>query len=268
VLARGILWRLGVPFALRELACGLIRYHQVPYFLIDRPDARRLAIEISHVARCDRLALLAEADVRGRVCGDQQRLLDNVGLFAEYARELGCVNAPYPFASDHARVLYFRDPGRHPEAPAHEEFRTEVVLLSGLPGSGKDHHARTHYTDWQVIALDDIREDLDVSPADDQGAVLAEARERARQALRSGTPFVWNATNLSRQLRGQPLGLFAAYNARVRIAYLEVPESVLFAQNRQRSRVVPEGVMSRMIDRWEVPDCTEAHAVEWNVREG
>ena len=94
ILARQILWRLGVPFAVREQIAALVRHHQVPYFLMDRPDARRLAIEVSQTARCDRLALLAEADVRGRVCRDQQRLLDNVALFVEFCREENCLSAP------------------------------------------------------------------------------------------------------------------------------------------------------------------------------
>jgi predicted kinase len=204
--------------------------------------------------------------VRGRVCPDRQRLLDNVALFAEQARELGCLHAPFPFASDHARVLFFRDGQRHPEAPAHAAFRAEVALMSGLPGAGKDHHVRTHLADWPVVSLDDLRDEMDVSPAGAQGAVLNAARDRARDLLRQGRSFVWNATNLSRQLRGGVLSLLLGYQVRVRIDYLEVPHDVLFAQNRQRERRVPDKVVGRMLDRWEVPDVTEAHEVRWLVR--
>jgi hypothetical protein len=70
ILARQILWRLEVPVAVRESITALVRYHEVPYYLLDRPDPQRLAIEVSQTARCDHLALLAEADVRGRVCRD------------------------------------------------------------------------------------------------------------------------------------------------------------------------------------------------------
>jgi predicted kinase len=266
ILARNLLWHMGVPFAQREQVCNLIRLHQVPYYLIDRPDARRLAVEVSHTTRGDRLALLAEADVRGRTCADKQRLLDNVALFAEQLGEMGCLSAPYPFASDHARVLFFADERRAPEAPAHADFRAEVVLMSGLPGSGKDHHIRAQLADWPVLALDDVRDELDIAADEAQGRVINEARSRAREHLRRGTSFVWNATNLSRQLRRLPLELFLAYQARVRIVYLEVGPDTLFAQNRQRDRRVPEAVIRRMLDRWEVPALTEAHAVEWLVR--
>ena len=73
IMARGILWRQAVPFAVRESITALVRYHQLPYFLIDRPDALCLRHEASQTTRCDHLALLAEADVHGRICPDQQR---------------------------------------------------------------------------------------------------------------------------------------------------------------------------------------------------
>jgi predicted kinase len=266
VVARRLLWRMGVPFGVREQITGLIRYHQAPYFLIDREDARRLLLEISQSARCAYLAILAEADVRGRICADQNRLLDNVALFAEYAREEGILTGPYEFPSEQTRFLYFRTPGRQPEVPAHADFRSEVVLMSGLPGSGKDHWIRTHLPDWPVVALDDLREELDVAPTDRQGEVVTLARDRAREHLRARRSFVWNATNLSRQLRSGCVNLFAGYGARVRVVYVEVSPAVLFPQNRQRPAPVPEKVIDRMLDRWEVPDPTEAHQVDWMVR--
>ncbi len=267
IMARRILWRLGAPFGPREQVTALVRHHQVPYHLIDRPDPERLATEVSQTARCDHLALLAEADVRGRVCRDQGRLLDSVALFAACCAEQNCLAAPRPFLSDHARFLYFRSDGRHPDAPAHEDFRAEVVLMSGLPGAGKDHWVRENLPGWPVISLDGLREEMDVDPTERQGAVLSRARDLAREHLRRGESFVWNATNLSRQVRGDCIRLFAAYNARVRIVYVEVPEERLGEQNRQRAGRVPQAVIERLLDRWEVPDRTEAHTVVYTVRE-
>lgn len=266
VLARNLLWRMAVPFRQREAVCALIRFHQWPYFLIDRDDGPRKAIEVSCVGRGDRLTLLAEADVRGRVCADQRRLLDNVALCRETMRDLGVLDRPYPFASDHARVLYFKDAARHPDAPAFVKHRADVVLMCGLPGSGKDHHVRAHLADWPVVSLDDLRDELGVEPGEKQGEVLTAARERAREYLRAGTRFVWNATNLARQVRVQPIELFLSYQARVTVAYREVPAEVQYAQNRDRDAVVPQRVMERFFDRWEVPDLTEAHTVEYQVR--
>ncbi len=46
-----------------------------------------------------------------------------------------------------------------------------------------------------------IREQLGVGPENDQGIVVTEAMRQAREYLRAGMPFVWNATNVSRSIR-------------------------------------------------------------------
>lgn len=262
VMARNLLWRRDVPFALRESVCSLVRHHLKPFFLADHPDSRRVALEVSQTARCDWLALLAEADARGRLCADTQRLVDNVHLFAGYCAELGCLERAWPFPSDHARFLYFRDERRSPDFAPHEEFSCDVMLLSGLPASGKDRWQRLNLPDWPVVSLDALRSELDVDPDDAQGVVVQAAREQARQYLRDRRSFVWNATNLSRLVRGEVIRLLAAYRARVRIVYLETSAPELRERNRSRPRPVPEKAIERMLGRWEVPDLTEAHQVE------
>jgi len=262
VRARNILWRLGVQFFEREAVCAIVRHHLVPFFLVDSENPTRLAIEVSQTARCDHLALMAEADVRGRICPDPQKLFDQVALFRQHAEEVGCLDRPFEFPSDHGRFLFFRDPARTWDAPAHEEFRCDVVLLSGLPGAGKDHWIERHRSGWPVVSLDAIRHELGVPPSDPQGEVLNRARELAREHLRDRRDFVWNATNLSRNVRGECVKLFHGYDARVRVVYVEVPPDRLFAQNRQRRKKVPDKVIDRLLDRWEIPDRTEAHQVE------
>ena len=77
---------------------------------------------------------------------------------------------------------------------------------------------------------------------------------------------MWNATNLSKRLRALSLRLFADYDARIRIVYVEVDEQTLHTQNRARKHVVPARVIESLLDKWEVPDATEAHAVTYAVR--
>lgn len=266
LMARRILWEMGAPFALREQVCALVRFHQMPFYLIEHDDAQKVAAEISLATRADLLAIVAEADIRGRVCGDLPRVLDNIELFRETCRDEGCFDRPRSFASDHTRFLYFRTEGRHPDVEAYDDTKSEVVIMSGLPGCGKDTYVREHLGSWPVVSLDAMREELDVEHGDAEGAVLQAAKERAREHLRSKTPFVWNATNLNRQRRGPLVQLAADYGARVRIVYLEVPREQLVAQNRGREAMVPWAAIQRMTDRWEVPGLTEAHRVDRVVR--
>jgi predicted kinase len=265
VLARRLLWRLGVAFPQREAICALIRHHQAPFFLIEKEDAGRTARAISQSTRCDHLALVAEADARGRRCADPQRLLDNTALFRELCEEQGCLHGPAPFPSAHARLLYLRGDTSDPLYRPHESFRADVVVMSGLPGAGKDSWVRENLGAWPVVSLDQIRHELDVEPSGAQGQVVAHARELAREHLRAGRRFVWNATNLSRQLRTTVVNLFLDYSARVRIVYVEVPEQRLRMQNRARASAVPDGVIERLLDRWEVPEAGEAHEVLYVV---
>jgi predicted kinase len=263
-LARAYLWRLNTPFAARERVCALVRHHMLPFFALEREDLDRTVRAVALKVRCDLLALVAEADARGRACTDQARLLQAIDLFRDYCREQGCLDRPPAFASDATRAVYFRRPGRSPEVEVWSDPRAEVVVMSGLPGAGKDTWVAKNLPAWPVVSLDDLRRELDVDPADAQGEVIARAKDLARAHLRAGRSFVWNATNLSRSLRGQVIDLLASYPVRVRLVYVEAPEALLRRRNRARACPVPEPVLERLIaERWEPPDATEAHQVEW-----
>jgi predicted kinase len=265
IMARRILWRMNMPFPLREQVTALVRHHLVPLYLAEREDPQRLAIEVSQTARCDHLAILSEADARGRICPDPQKLLLNIGRFAEFCREFNCFSRMFPFASDHARFLFFHHPTRPLDNPPEEGFACDVVLMSGLPGSGKDYWISHHLKGWPIISLDQLRQELGLAPNEPQGAVLNRARELARDYLHNKQSFCWNATNLSRQVRNECVRLYAEFGARVRIVYREVSSDRLYYQNRQRRNRVPVSVIERLLDRWETPDRTEAHQVEWVV---
>ncbi|MDX2041657.1 MAG: AAA family ATPase [Acidobacteriota bacterium] len=263
IIARVLLWQMETPMRVREQIASLIRWHQVPFFLIESNNSLRRLIEVSQTARCDLLALVTESDGRGRICEGQQRLLDNISLFEQFAAEEQCLRQPRQFPSDHSRFLYFRKEDRNPNYSAYDDTTCEVILMSGLPGAGKDHWIATQAPDWPVISLDALRREMKIAPTDKQGAVIARAKETAREYLRRKQSFIWNATNFSRQMRELSLSLCAAYKARVRIVYVETSESRLLEQNREREHSVPPAVIERMLAKWQVPDLTEAHQVQW-----
>ncbi len=262
IRARRILWGLEVPFSLRESVTAIIAHHSVPLFLLEREDPKRTAIRTSQTARCDLLALIAQADVLGRKCDDQAELLDNVALFREACIEYGCWQRPFKFASDHSRFQYFRTPGRSADYRAYDDFNCEVTVLSGLPGVGKDHWLKSQQTELPVISLDEIRHSMGVNPTERQGTVVQAAKQKARELFRKRGNFVWNATNISRDIRRTIVSLAADYEAHVKIVYLEVPEGRQRRQNRQRTDAVPEPVIDKLLRRWQVPDLTEAHQVD------
>jgi len=100
---------------------------------------------------------------------------------------------------------------------------------------------------------------MDVAPTDNQGEVAQLARERCRKFLRSKTSFIFNATNTMRSTRGRWLDLFADYNARIEVVYIEPPLPTILRQNRERATAIPESVIRRLAEKCEPPTWLEGH---------
>lgn len=267
-MARRLLW-LGeqlpapAPFPTREHIALLVRLHGLPLHFLEQPDPARAVIQASQQVRLDQVALLAEADVRGRICPDQQTLLDTIALFRDFCQEQRCYTAPRSFANEQSRFFYLHNGRGNPDYEAYDETRCEVVVLAGLPGVGKDTWIQANLPDWPVISLDALRAELKISPTDDQGYLIQVAQERARALLRQRRSFIWNATNVLRVQRRRVLNLALAYRARTRLVYLNAPFADIIKRNRARQASVPEEVIYHMLNNLEMPDVSEAYRVEW-----
>lgn len=266
IAARIALWEHGVPFGLREQVCRLIEAHQVPFFAFNSRKgvpaeftARLLAADRSLKLLC----LLAEADMRGRICQDQKAVLDDIALFAEQAKELGCYDAPYAFPDDATRLAYFRSQGqRFPDEPVFLEKEFTVTLLSGLPASGKSTWADALGESMPVVSYDDLREELGFKHGQGTGTIVHAADDRMREHLRAQRPFVVNATHLSRQMRSRTLDLVRQYGGQVNVVYFEAPKEELLRRNRQRDSTLTNDKLLKMVSRWEVPGLDEVESVE------
>jgi predicted kinase len=265
---RQILYReIPTPFGIREHVAALVRYHGLPLWIMEKDDPIKALLEASLRVDMSLLYLLAKSDVLGRHCNDKQDLLDRVEFFKAFCEEQGCWNSPRGFASGLARFIYFRKENSSPDYVPFDDLKGEVIMLSGLPGMGKDTFLKKNYADLFVISLDDIRRKYNVKANDTYatGRVVQEAKEQAKAFLRKGTPFVWNATNITRQMRSQWIDLFTSYKARVKLVYIEVPYNEWLRQNREREFPVPEHVLFRLLDKLEIPLLHEAHEVQYVV---
>ena len=265
---RAILFRdCPTPFYIREQIAALVRYHGLPIWLMEKEDPVKRLCEASLRVDTSLLKLISEADIRGRICEDGNRLLESTELFEMLCREQDCWGKPRLFATDAARFHYFHAEDGYIDYVPHEQFKCEVTLLSGLPGMGKDYYIQSLGADIPVVSLDAIRRKYKLSPTDKSanGWVVQTAKEEARTYLRKGQDFIWNATNITRQMRGQLIDLFIDYGAKVKIVYLEKPYKVWRQQNRNREYALPEQVLDVMLQKLEVPQLTEAHRVEYVV---
>ena len=259
VHARRLLFEAGLEHRAREHVCGLIRHHQLPLWALSRHDGERRVTAASMRCPMRTLALVAEADIRGRICQDRDKQLETIVLFCQYATELGTRDGARAFPSDHTRVAFFNG-GRSPLVEVYDDTACTVTMMSGLPGSGKTTWRKEHRSEQPVISLDEIRAELSVHPEDDQGAVRQLADERARAWLREQRDFVWDATNLNAQRRRSLIKRFFDYKARVDIVTIETTSARLWKVQRDRG-TIPRHVIQGMLERWEAPDLSEAHSL-------
>jgi predicted kinase len=266
--ARNILYKeIVTPFYVREKIAKLVRLHGLPLWVFEKPDPAKSAIGASLEVNTHHLALLAQADVLGRTCSDREELLYKVELFRELCQDSDCYGKPRCFDNGLSRYFYFHKEEASPDFVPFDETKFEVIMMSGLPGAGKDTYIDYNFANMPVVSLDGIRRALKIDPTDKagNGRVIQAAKEKAKEFMRKRQSFVWNATNTTRQMREQLIDLFTSYGGRVRIVYIEVPYLTLLKQNRDRKYPVPPNVLERLIQKLDVPSPLEAHEVEYVV---
>lgn len=254
----------------RETVCTLIQYHSVPVHILDQEDPERRLIKIASNAEqlpdfsVELLCLLGMADMAGRICDDREDAMELVRLCGLQAADSGCLKTPAEFPDDFSEYACLSGRGIVPGQALYDDSWGEVVLMCGLPGTGKDTWIREHYSGCPVISLDALRKQMKVSPKDNQGRVVSAAREMAKEYLRKQTPFVWNATCLTPVIREKQIRLFTDYHASVRVVYLETEWEEQLRRNREREAEVPESVICSMLRDMSPPERFEAHRVEWH----
>jgi predicted kinase len=263
--ARHILYtNSDLSFTEREQIVNLVRFHGLPLWLMHKPNPQKALLEAALHVNTEWLNLLATADILGRICEDQVEMLERIAFFEAYCQEQDCRGREFRFESTLGRFRYFQQ--ETAVSPAYLPFDDticEVVVLCGLPGMGKDSYIRNHYKHWPVVSPDDIRRQHKLKPNDRSanGWVAQQAKEQARVHLRSKRDFIWNATNITRQMRSQLVALFTDYNARVKLVYVERPYRIWQQQNAGREAAVPPAVLAKMLRKLEVPRLSEAQEV-------
>lgn len=274
-MARELLWKefglCGTPEnqSFRETVCLLIRHHMLPGHILDQADPEKRLLRMAADRKLcrdfsiEQLCLLARADVLGRIAPDTEELLEKVTLCRQEAEAAGCLNEPGTFGDAYTQRAYFQGRKVWRAQSLYNDAWGEVILLSGLPGTGKDTWIREHASHLPMISLDELRRIMGVSPADGQGSVVQAAKEQARKYLRARQSFIWNATNLTEPMRSKLISLFENYGAAVRIVYLETGWEENLRRNADRKDAVPEHAVEAMLGKLVPPQRWEAQFVEW-----
>ena len=277
VMTREILWRdfglCGSRDAqqIREAVCLLIRYHSYPPFAMNDANSERKLLrmaangELTKDFSVSALCALERADIIGRISKDTEESLEKIAYCKMLAEEAGCEEKPFPFADDFSKRAYFKEKTEWKNQVLFNDAWGEVILLSGLPGTGKDTWIAKNHPEMPVVSLDEIRKKLGISPTEKQGAVVAAGYEEARSYLRKQQPFIWNATNITAQVRTAQISLFEQYGAAVKTVFLETEWEEEIRRNAERKAKVPVSAIERMLSKLEMPERFESESVVWEI---
>ena len=146
------------------------------------------------------------------------------------------------------------------------ELQTFYMMV-GLPGSGKSLTART-FPNAIIHSSDAIRAELlgDENRQDQQKLVFQTLHERVLNDLASGKNVVYDATNTNYKRRMEFLrqvNVMKLSDLRTVCAFLTTPYEECSKRNVNRERSVPESVIRRMYEKFDIPMKAEGWDEIW-----
>lgn len=76
--------------------------------------------------------------MRGRVAADIDEQIEKIELCLAVAEEAGCGDGPYTFMTSYTKHAYLSGRNVLPDQTFYDDTWGEVILMPGLPGTGKD----------------------------------------------------------------------------------------------------------------------------------
>ncbi len=255
--------------AIREGVCLLVKYHSEPTYFNYEKNKEKLVIRLSTNTNLTKyftnemLYILAKADILGRISETNNEKLCYIEDFKEKAIELNCFDKAFKFSDNYTKFKYLNSENIWHYQSIYDNSWGEVILICGLPGTGKDTYIKNNYPNHKVISLDDIRRKYKIKPTENQGEVYNIAKEMAKEYLRNKIPFIWNATNITSFTREKQISLFHQYNAKVKVIFLEVAYNENIKRDKERKEEVTEKIIVEMLNKLEIVENDEAENVEW-----
>ena len=292
------LMELELPYPVVRLVMDLVGEHHRPKLLVVRDSKPGDYLRLARQVEPEYIYWLELADMLGRESQDHARGVENIELFGEFAREYGVWNfaerynkiADYfrnelaDFPPD-TRDLVFGNCLRNMESglittPEEELARSytyresfpRLVLFCGPGGAGKSSFAAECFPEYQLISLDNIRQEIsgDRRIQKDNARVVRMARDRLKECLRRKESVVWDSTGLRHEFREMTLNDGQAYGALTTLVVFALPRQEFFRRNglRKNATRLSDEVLHKHIDTIQWPTDLEAHRTIYVGPEG
>jgi predicted kinase len=258
---------MDMPWIVREYVADLIMLHALPFYFYDKENPEYHVFSSSVVVKNKLLALLCEADMKGRICKDQEDQeygLDVLDTFREYCKELDCYEKSKVFPSGRARIRYYFDKKGSPLFDYYDKPKGTAIIMCGVPGCGKNYTIREKY-DLPVVGIDETRNSLKLKYGKNEGLVLQTAYENAKKHLRKGETFIYNATNTAKDIRGKWITMFRKYGYQVDCCYVEKSMKTALKNNKDRDITIPEKFIVDKFFRLDFPTELEFQNMYMNI---
>ncbi len=254
----------------REGICLLIKYHMVPLYIVSENNYKRIIKlstnnSLTKYFSLEMLYILSKADILGRIASDNEEQLLNLEIFKQMAIDKQSFYSNYHFQNNYTKYNFCNGTNVYEEDSLYDSSWGEIIIMCGLPGTGKDTYIKNYFKDKKIISLDEIRKENNIKPTDDQNKVISIANAMMKKYLRAKEEFIWNATNITFSTRQKIISVCHNYNAKVRILYLETSWQENLNRNQNREKEVNQNIIEKLLFKLEVPENYEAEEIEWKV---
>lgn len=272
------LLELGLTAQVYNDVLSLVAYHQVPKLLVIKNATK--GDYIKHICTCNYklMYILEVADMLGRTCGDLDKQLEYLEMYKMFCDEYCTLEyGHYAYVPSNT---YVRDVGAHllmnnkiytsEEAESalyeHKNEHSKVVVMCGLPGSGKSSIVHSNYSGYNIISLDEIRKDLNDKYYNNTAEVISIAKELLKKYLRNKENIVYDATNYRKDFRSKIFKLCNDYNAHVSIHMVLKTLDNTIKDDLNRKRPVEKEYILKQHDNFQFPEIEEYHNLVIDIR--